>query len=156
MPEELKEQVPLMQEVLKSMGVVIVTKEGYEADDILGTIAVNCEKAEMEVTVVSGDRDLLQLATDHILIRIPKTRMGKTTMEDYHTAEVLEKYQLAPKQIIDLKALMGDASDNIPGILGSERRRRQRFFWSTRRRKMLTPMWMRLSRRKHSSPWGTL
>ena len=64
MPEELKEQVPLMQEVLKSMGVVIVTKEGYEADDILGTIAVNCEKAEMEVTVVSGDRDLLQLATD--------------------------------------------------------------------------------------------
>lgn len=118
MPEELKEQVPLMQEVLKSMGVVIVTKEGYEADDILGTIAVNCEKAGMEVTVVSGDRDLLQLATDHILIRIPKTRMGKTTMEDYHTAEVLEKYQLAPKQIIDLKALMGDASDNIPGIPG--------------------------------------
>ena len=99
MPEELKEQVPLMQEVLKSMGVVIVTKEGYEADDILGTIAVNCEKAGMEVTVVSGDRDLLQLATDHILIRIPKTRMGKTTMEDYHTAEVLEKYQLAPSRL---------------------------------------------------------
>lgn len=118
MPEELKEQVPLMQEVLKSMGVVIVTKEGYEADDILGTIAVKCEKAGMEVTVVSGDRDLLQLATDHILIRIPKTRMGKTTIEDYHTAEVLEKYQLTPKQIIDLKALMGDTSDNIPGIPG--------------------------------------
>lgn len=118
MPEELREQVPLIKEVLSAMGVIIVTKEGYEADDILGTIAVNCEKAGMEVTVVSGDRDLLQLATDHILIRIPKTRMGKTMIEDYHTAQVVEKYQLLPKQIIDLKALMGDASDNIPGIPG--------------------------------------
>ena len=118
MPEELREQVPLMKEVLTAMGVPIVTKEGYEADDILGTLAVRSEAEGKEVTVLSGDRDLLQLATDHILIRIPKTRMGKTTIEDYHTAQVLEKYQLTPKQIIDLKALMGDASDNIPGIPG--------------------------------------
>lgn len=118
MPGELREQVPLIQEVLRAMGVVIVSKEGYEADDVLGTIAVRCEREGMEVTVVSGDRDLLQLATDRILVRIPKTRMGRTTIEDYHTAEVIEKYQLAPRQIIDLKALMGDASDNIPGIPG--------------------------------------
>lgn len=118
MPQELREQVPLMQEVLAAMGVVIITKEGYEADDILGTLAVRCESEGMDVTIVSGDRDLLQLATYDIMIRIPKTRMGRTTIEDYHTAQVLEKYQLEPKQIIDLKALMGDASDNIPGIPG--------------------------------------
>ena len=72
----------------------------------------------MDVTIVSGDRDLLQLATDKILIRVPKTRGGKTVIEDYHTAEVLETYQVTPPQIIDLKALMGDTADNIPGIPG--------------------------------------
>lgn len=118
MPEELREQVPLIQEVLAAMRVAIVTKEGYEADDVLGTIAVRCERGGMDVTIVSGDRDLLQLATERILVRIPKTRMGKTVIEDYHAAEVLERYQLAPAQIIDLKALMGDTADNIPGIPG--------------------------------------
>ena len=96
----------------------IVTKEGYEADDILGTLGRKCEAEGMEVTIVSGDRDLLQLATDHILIRIPKTVKRVTTIENYHTAEVLEKYSLLPKQIIDLKALMGDTADNIPGLPG--------------------------------------
>lgn len=118
MPQELREQVPLIQEVLGTMGVTIVTKEGFEADDILGTIGCACEKKGLDVTIVSGDRDLLQLATEQILIRIPKTRMGQTTVENYHTAQVLEKYQLLPKQIIDLKALMGDTADNIPGIPG--------------------------------------
>lgn len=118
MPEELREQVPLIQEVLSAMQVTIVTKEGYEADDILGTIGKECEGKGLDVTIVSGDRDLLQLATDRVLIRIPKTRMGQTTVEDYHTQQVLEKYQLSPKQIIDLKALMGDTADNIPGIPG--------------------------------------
>ena len=118
MPQELREQVPLIKEVLASMGIPILTKEGYEADDILGTIAKRSEAKGMEVTIVSGDRDLLQLATEHILIRIPKTKAGKTIMEDYHTAQVLESYQVTPLQIIDLKALMGDASDNIPGIPG--------------------------------------
>ena len=72
----------------------------------------------MEVTILSGDRDLLQLATDHTLIRIPKTTRGQTVIENYHTQEVIDKYQLTPSQIIDLKALMGDSADNIPGIPG--------------------------------------
>lgn len=118
MPEELREQVPLMKEVLQSMGVPTVSMEGYEADDLLGTIARRSEEKGMDVTIVSGDRDLLQLATDKILIRVPKTRGGKTVIEDYHTAEVLETYQVTPPQIIDLKALMGDTADNIPGIPG--------------------------------------
>ena len=118
MPEELREQVPLMKEVLQSMGVPTVSMEGYEADDLLGTIARRSEEKGMDVTIVSGDRDLLQLATDKILIRIPKTRGGKTVIEDYHTAEVLETYQVTPPQIIELKALMGDTADNIPGIPG--------------------------------------
>ena len=118
MPEELREQVPLIKEVLTAMGVAIVTKEGYEADDLLGTIAGMAEKKGMDATILSGDRDLLQLATDHVLIRIPKTKGGKTEVEDYHAKEVLETYQVTPPQIIELKALMGDTADNIPGIPG--------------------------------------
>ena len=118
MPPELHEQVPLMQEVLASMGICLLTKEGYEADDILGTLACFCEKHELDVTIVSGDRDLLQLATEKTMIRIPKTRGGKTIVQDYHAAEVIEEYGLTPPQIIELKALMGDSSDNIPGIPG--------------------------------------
>lgn len=118
MPEELREQVPLIKEMLSAMQVHIVTKEGYEADDILGTLAVKSEKMGMDVTILSGDRDLLQLATEKVMIRLPKTVRGKTTIEDYHAKEVLEKYQVTPPQIVDLKALMGDSSDNIPGIPG--------------------------------------
>ena len=118
MPEELREQVPLIKEVLTAMGVNIVTKEGYEADDILGTLAKKSEAEGMEATILSGDRDLLQLATEKILIRLPKTVRGKTTIEDYHTQQVIEKYQVTPSQIIELKALMGDSADNIPGIPG--------------------------------------
>lgn len=118
MPQELREQVPLIKEMLSAMGVNIVTMEGYEADDLLGTLAKRSEEKDMEVTILSGDRDLLQLATDKIMIRLPKTSKGKTTIEDFHQKEVLEKYQVSPIQIIDLKALMGDSSDNIPGIPG--------------------------------------
>ena len=118
MPEELREQVPLIRQVLEAMGVCIISREGYEADDLLGTVARRSEARGMDVTVVSGDRDLLQLATDRILVRIPKTRGGKTVIEDYHTAQVLETYQVTPPQIIELKALMGDTADNIPGIPG--------------------------------------
>lgn len=125
MPEELRAQVPLMKEVLSAMGVCIVEQEGYEADDILGTFARRGEREGLDVTIVSGDRDLLQLATDTVLVRIPKTKGGKTVIENYHTADVLEKYQLTPQQIIDLKALMGDASDNIPGIPEWGKRRPQ-------------------------------
>ena len=118
MPSELREQVPVMKEVLRAMDIELVEKAGYEADDILGTLAECCEKKGMEVTVVSGDRDILQLASDRIMIRMPKTVRGKTTIENYHAKEVLERYQVEPKQIIELKALMGDTSDNIPGIPG--------------------------------------
>ena len=118
MPSELREQVPMLKEVLRAMDIELVEKAGYEADDILGTLAERCEKKGMEVTVVSGDRDILQLASDRIMIRMPKTVRGKTTIENYHAKEVLERYQVEPKQIIELKALMGDTSDNIPGIPG--------------------------------------
>lgn len=118
MPQELRAQVPLIKEMLAAMGVTIVTKEGYEADDLLGTLARKSEERGMDVTILSGDRDLLQLATEKVMIRLPKTSKGKTTIEDFHTQQVLDKYQVTPPQIIDLKALMGDASDNIPGIPG--------------------------------------
>ena len=118
MAEELRQQVPLMKEMLRAMGVTVIEKEGLEADDLLGTIAKRSEAAGYEVSVVSGDRDLLQLASDHIKIRIPKTRRTGTEIEDYNTKEVLEKYQVTPLQFIDVKALMGDTADNIPGVPG--------------------------------------
>lgn len=118
MPEELKEQIPLIQEVLKAMGILILTKEGYEADDIIGTIARRSEASGMNVTILSGDRDLLQLATDKVLVRIPKTKGGQTIVQNYHTPEVIGEYQITPGQVIELKALMGDSSDNIPGLPG--------------------------------------
>ena len=118
MAAELKQQVPLMKEMLRAMGVTIIEKGGYEADDLLGTIAKRSEAAGVEVAVVSGDRDLLQLATDHIKIRIPKTKRTGTEIEDYNAKEVLEKYQVTPTEFIDVKALMGDTSDNIPGVPG--------------------------------------
>lgn len=118
MASELREQVPVMKEMLTAMGVTIIEKGGYEADDLLGTIAKRSEALGVEVSVVSGDRDLLQLATDHIKIRIPKTKRTGTEIEDYNAREVLEKYQVTPLQFIDVKALMGDTSDNIPGVPG--------------------------------------
>ncbi|MCH5252361.1 MAG: DNA polymerase I [Lachnospiraceae bacterium] len=118
MPEELREQVPILKDVLQAMNIMIYAEEGIEADDILGTMARKGEKEGFSVSVVSGDRDLLQLATDTIKVRIPKTKGGKTLVEDYHTAQVIEKYGVTPLQIIDLKGLMGDASDNIPGVPG--------------------------------------
>lgn len=118
MQEELRQQVPVIKEMLKAMQVPLMMLEGYEADDLLGTVAKKAEADGLEAVVVSGDRDLLQLATDHIMIRIPKTKKGGTEIENYRTADVIEKYQVTPIQIIELKALMGDSSDNIPGIPG--------------------------------------
>ena len=116
MPGELVEQVPVIQQVLKAMGIVICRKEGYEADDILGTLAKKAAADGLEVTLVSGDRDLLQIADEHIKIRIPKTKQGRTEIEDYYPEDVVRTYQVTPAQFIDLKALMGDPSDNIPGV----------------------------------------
>ena len=118
MPAELSEQVPVIRNLLQVMNIRIYAEEGIEADDILGTMAKKAEQEGYLVSIVSGDRDLLQLATDTILVRIPKTSRGKTVVEDYHTAQVIEKYSVTPSQIIDLKGLMGDASDNIPGVPG--------------------------------------
>lgn len=118
MAEELRQQVPLLKEMLGAMGVAMVEKEGYEADDLLGTLAGMGERAGMEVSVVSGDRDLLQLATNHVRIRIPKTKKTGTEIENYYAADVKEKYMVTPKEFIDVKALQGDAADNIPGVPG--------------------------------------
>ncbi len=116
MPEELHEQVPLMQEVLSAMGVPILTCPGYEADDILGTVAKQVQAEGEEVTIVSGDRDLLQLADTHIKICLPKTTRTGTEVKYYYPEDVERDYQVGPKEFIDVKALMGDASDNIPGV----------------------------------------
>ena len=116
MPEELREQVPLMKEVLTSMGIPILTMAGYEADDILGTVAKRSQAKGLEVSVVSGDRDLLQLADVHIKIRIPKTNRKGTEIYDYYPEDVKREYQVTPQEFIDVKALMGDSSDNIPGV----------------------------------------
>ena len=118
MPEELREQVPVLKELLAAMGIPLLMMEGYEADDLLGTAAKKSEEAGVDAVIVSGDRDLLQLATDKIMIRMPKTKRGVTEIENYHAQDVKDAYQVTPSQIIELKALMGDASDNIPGVPG--------------------------------------
>jgi DNA polymerase-1 len=118
MPDELREQVPVMKEVLKAMEITIIEKPGFEADDILGTLATRAEKNGDQVSVISGDRDLLQLASEKIKIRIPKTKRTGTEIEDYLAEDVYNTYHVTPKQFIDLKGLMGDTSDNIPGVPG--------------------------------------
>lgn len=116
MPEELRQQIPLLQDVLEKAGVVMLTKEGYEADDVLGTIGKTYSAQGAEVTILSGDRDLLQLVDENIKLLIPKTKKGGTEMEEYHIADVVEKYGVEPAGYLQMKALMGDPSDNIPGV----------------------------------------
>lgn len=116
MPEELREQVPVLKQVLTAMGIEICEKAGLEADDILGTLAKRSEREGLEVSLVSGDRDLLQIASEHIRIRIPKTKGARTEIEDYYAKDVKERYGVSPLQFIELKALMGDTADNIPGV----------------------------------------
>ena len=118
MPEELAEQMPVIKEILKAMNIDVIEKQGYEGDDILGTLAKYGEKQGLEVTILSGDRDTFQLASDHITIRIPRTKAGKTETDDYNRKKVLEEYGIEPEQLIEVKALQGDASDNIPGVPG--------------------------------------
>ncbi|MCM1104950.1 MAG: DNA polymerase I [Clostridium sp.] len=116
MPDELREQVPVMKELLLAMNVCIVEQAGLEADDLLGTLANRAQERGMEVSLVSGDRDLLQIASEHIKVRIPKTKGARTEVEDYYAADVKAAYQVTPQGFIDLKALMGDTADNIPGV----------------------------------------
>ena len=118
MPDELKEQMPIIKEVLQAMNIDIVEKEGYEGDDILGTLAKYGENQGLDVVILSGDRDTFQLATEKTIIRIPRTKAGKTETEDYDRKKVMEEYGLEPKALIDVKGLQGDSSDNIPGVPG--------------------------------------
>ena len=118
MPEELAEQMPVIKDVLRAMNIDILEKEGYEGDDILGTLAKFGEKKGLEVTILSGDRDTFQLASDNITIRIPRTKAGKTETENYNREKIIEEYGIEPKQLIEVKALQGDTSDNIPGVPG--------------------------------------
>ena len=118
MPDELRAQVPLLKNLLAKMGVPVSSCAGFEADDVLGTLAVKAAEKGLSPVVITGDRDLLQIASDKIKIRIPKTKRGKTEVEDYMAAEVFEKYGVSPMRLVDMKALMGDASDNIPGVPG--------------------------------------
>ena len=118
MPEELVEQMPIIKDILRKMNITIIEKEGYEADDILGTLSKRAEKEGMKVTIVSGDRDTFQLASKNIKIRIPRTKMGKTETDIFDEDKVIETYGVTPKQMIEVKGLMGDTSDNIPGVPG--------------------------------------
>lgn len=118
MQPELKQQVPMIQQLLSAMKIPVITKAGWEADDILGTVAHRAEKDDMEVTIVSGDRDLLQLCTDHVKIALPRTKATGTEVEYYYASDFIQKTGVTPTEFIDVKALMGDSSDNIPGVPG--------------------------------------
>lgn len=118
MPEELAMQMPIIKEILQAMNIKIIEKEGYEGDDIIGTLSRFGENNGLDVTILSGDRDNFQLATDKITIQIPRTKAGKTETDNYDRNKVLEEYGVEPYQLIQVKGLMGDSSDNIPGVPG--------------------------------------
>ncbi len=118
MPEELRMQMPVLKEVLDSLNIPRYELAGWEADDLIGTISRKCESAGWECVVVTGDKDSLQLITDHTKVKLVATRMGQTTTKDMDEAAFQEQYGFAPIHMIDLKALMGDTSDNIPGVPG--------------------------------------
>ena len=118
MPDELAAQMPIIKNVLKAMNIKVIELPGYEADDILGTLAKSSEKSGIDVILLTGDRDSFQLASDHITIRIPRTKAGKTEVEDFNRDKILEVYGIEPSQLIEVKGLMGDTSDNIPGVPG--------------------------------------
>ena len=118
MPDELAAQMPILKEILNAMNIFIIEKEGYEADDILGTFAKWGQAQNLDVTILTGDRDSFQLVDKNIKIRMPKTKLGKTEVEVYTKQKILEEYKLKPKDLIEVKGLMGDSSDNIPGVPG--------------------------------------
>lgn len=118
MPDELAQQMPILKEILSAMNIKIIEQEGYEADDILGTLAKYGQRRGAEVTILTGDRDSFQLIDHDIKVRIPRTKQGKTETEDYDIEKIKEEYGLMPKDLIEVKGLMGDKSDNIPGVPG--------------------------------------
>ena len=118
MPDDLAAQLPHLKELLAAMNIKMLTKEGYEADDIIGTVSAMCEKDGIKCVIVTGDKDDLQLASEKTHILLTTTRMGQTTVEDFDEKAFIEKYHITPHEFIDVKALMGDSSDNIPGVPG--------------------------------------
>ena len=118
MPDELASQMPILKEVLRAMNICIIEKEGYEADDILGTLAKWGRSQSLEAVILTGDRDSFQLIEENITVKIPRTKAGKTETEDYNMAKIEEEYGLKPLDLIEVKGLMGDSSDNIPGVPG--------------------------------------
>ena len=118
MPDELAEQMPIIKEILRAMNIDIVEMKGYEADDVLGTLSCYGEEQGLDVVILSGDRDTFQLVTDKVTIRIPHTKAGKSETDEYNKEKIIEKYGLEPKQLIEVKGLQGDTSDNIPGVPG--------------------------------------
>ncbi len=118
MPDELRMQMPIIKDILKAMNISVLEMEGYEADDILGTLAKYGESNDIDVLLLTGDRDALQLVSSNVTVRIPTTRMGKTESTDYSPEVLKEKFGINPIEFIQIKGLMGDASDNIPGVPG--------------------------------------
>ena len=118
MPQELAEQMPVLKDVLHAMNIKTIEKEGYEADDLIGTVSAMCENAGVECRILTGDRDDLQLASDKTAILLTTTSKGQTQTVIYDDKAVYEKYGVTPKMLIDVKGLMGDSSDNIPGVMG--------------------------------------
>lgn len=117
-PEDFLVQLPLMKEVLAAMNCMCMELPGYEADDIIGTVSKICDQSGVECNILTGDKDDLQLISDNTTVKLVVTRMGRTTTTDYHPEQFREKYGIEPSEFIDVKALMGDASDNIPGVAG--------------------------------------
>lgn len=117
-PEDFLVQLPLMKEVLAAMNCMCMELPGYEADDIIGTVSKICDQSDVECNILTGDKDDLQLISDNTTVKLVVTRMGRTTTTDYHPEQFREKYGIEPSEFVDVKALMGDASDNIPGVAG--------------------------------------
>ena len=118
MPDELAMQMPIIKDILRDMNITIIEKEGYEADDVLGTLSKRGEQEGIDVTILSGDRDNFQLTSDKVTVRIPRTKMGKTEVEDFDRNKIIETYGIEPVKLIEVKGLQGDTSDNIPGVPG--------------------------------------
>ena len=118
MPDELASQMPLLKEVLAAMKIPMYELDGWEADDLIGTISVKDTAAGWATVIVTGDKDSLQLVTDTTTVKLVSTRMGRTTTKDMTPDAFWEQYGFDPIHIVDLKALMGDSSDNIPGVKG--------------------------------------
>ena len=136
MAEELRQQVPVIKEVLQAMKIEIIEQAGLEADDLLGTISRICEEKGMDVSIISGDRDTLQLATEHVKIRIPKTKQGRTEVEDYNAAEVKEKYGVTPVEFIDVKRSWVMLPIIFPAYPESGKRQPQKLYRNMERLKM--------------------